>query len=413
VYLQGFRNKIFFFFFFFLHRAEIARQSPAGLGMLKSFVSALKPMIKRPLDKRILTVSNRALSQLPQLAATSPEQQQQQLLQQQAPQPSCAERIAEEERADGRIPAAPAPTPATDATAPRVATPQPSQTAPSKSEGAQGSDDSSLDPASTGMDVQSSLDALLPPGLLPLAPSAIIKPTTLVDQLGAVDLADKAKSSHLSLEASSSQKKHQLQSEFQTALLQQQQQQHQQQQQPAAVNGGNVSADASKQMAMLKGFSPNDRWRRGNILGIGASSTCYAVLDLIDGKIMAMKQIAFRRPTGTEDAERKTLSQIERELDVLKSLSHPHILHYYRWYDDFVSLKLFFFFHLFWVNSEWEENHLNLFLEHAAGGSLASLLHKYGPLPERVASVYTRQMLLGLEYLHNNRFIHRDIKSNQ
>jgi serine/threonine protein kinase len=44
------------------------------------------------------------------------------------------------------------------------------------------------------------------------------------------------------------------------------------------------------------------------------------------------------------------------------------------------------------------------------GGSLKALIEKFGALEESVAKSYTRQLLLGLEYLHRNGIAHRDVK---
>lgn len=53
---------------------------------------------------------------------------------------------------------------------------------------------------------------------------------------------------------------------------------------------------------------------------------------------------------------------------------------------------------------------LSIFLEFASGGSLTSIVRKFGPLPPDTVSVYTHQILLGLQYLHNESIVHRDVK---
>ncbi|PWA81965.1 NPK1-related protein kinase 3 [Artemisia annua] len=49
-----------------------------------------------------------------------------------------------------------------------------------------------------------------------------------------------------------------------------------------------------------------------------------------------------------------------------------------------------------------EEESLNIFLEFVPGGSILSLLAKFGSFPESVIRMYTKQILLRLEYLHKN-----------
>ena len=42
-------------------------------------------------------------------------------------------------------------------------------------------------------------------------------------------------------------------------------------------------------------------------------------------------------------------------------------------------------------------------MEYVPGGSIASLLRKFGRFEEPLVRVYTRQVLRGLEYLHRHR----------
>jgi mitogen-activated protein kinase kinase kinase len=53
---------------------------------------------------------------------------------------------------------------------------------------------------------------------------------------------------------------------------------------------------------------------------------------------------------------------------------------------------------------------LAYFLIPFIGGTIASLLDKYGPFNENLIRLYVRQILEGLEYLHVRNTIHRDIK---
>lgn len=74
----------------------------------------------------------------------------------------------------------------------------------------------------------------------------------------------------------------------------------------------------------------------------------------------------------------------------MRGLDHENIVRYY--------------------GTSQEEGVLNIFLEYVPGGSISSLLAKFGCFSEKVIRVYTRQILHGLDYLHRHKIVHRDIK---
>lgn len=54
---------------------------------------------------------------------------------------------------------------------------------------------------------------------------------------------------------------------------------------------------------------------------------------------------------------------------------------------------------------------IDVMLEFVPGGSLKKILQKYDFLEEEVTRNYARQLVRGLNYLHDNGIIHRDLKS--
>lgn len=57
-----------------------------------------------------------------------------------------------------------------------------------------------------------------------------------------------------------------------------------------------------------------------------------------------------------------------------------------------------------------ESDHVNIFLEYVAGGSISDLLRVYGAFEEPLTRNFLRQALCGVQYLHAQDIIHRDIK---
>ena len=123
----------------------------------------------------------------------------------------------------------------------------------------------------------------------------------------------------------------------------------------------------------------------GPHLGSGSYGAVYMGL-LPSGKLIAVKELTLAQDCEVSD----TLEQVQREVNVLRSLEHPNIIQYY--------------------GCRISPQSVYIFMEYATGGSLTSLVRKFAKLTEPVVQQYAQQILCGLEYLHSHNTIHRDIK---
>ncbi|KAI0703621.1 hypothetical protein BC835DRAFT_1262731 [Cytidiella melzeri] len=133
------------------------------------------------------------------------------------------------------------------------------------------------------------------------------------------------------------------------------------------------------------------KWIKGALIGAGSFGKVYLGMDAATGLLMAVKQVEL--PTGSapnEERKKTMLSALEREIELLKDLHHENIVQYH--------------------SSCIDGDHLNIFLEYVPGGSVTSLLRSYGAFAEPLVRNWVRQILQGLDYLHERDIIHRDIK---
>lgn len=130
-------------------------------------------------------------------------------------------------------------------------------------------------------------------------------------------------------------------------------------------------------------------WTRGEILGKGAYGTVYCGLTS-QGQLIAVKQVVL--DTSEQLATEKEYRKLQEEVDLLKALKHVNIVAY--------------------LGTCLEENIVSIFMEFVPGGSISSIINRFGPLPEMVFCKYTKQILQGVAYLHENCVVHRDIKGN-
>lgn len=139
-------------------------------------------------------------------------------------------------------------------------------------------------------------------------------------------------------------------------------------------------------------ISPNGRikriigsWMRGQLLGSGSFGAVYEGIS-DDGGFFAIKEVSLLEKGSSA---RQCILQLEQEIALLSQFEHENIVQYY--------------------GTDKEESKLFIFLELVTQGSLASLYQKYR-LRNTQVSAYTRQILNGLQYLHERNVVHRDIK---
>ena len=157
-------------------------------------------------------------------------------------------------------------------------------------------------------------------------------------------------------------------------------------------------------------------WLKGARIGSGSFGSVYLGMNAQTGELMAVKQVELQ-PTAvaagvvsvpdevkkqynqnangsavknSSQVHRKMVDALQHEMGLLKELQHENIVTYY--------------------GSSQEGGNLNIFLEYVPGGSVSSMLNSYGPFEEPLIRNFTRQILIGLSYLHRKDIIHRDIK---
>ncbi|KAG4304313.1 hypothetical protein PORY_002288 [Pneumocystis oryctolagi] len=133
------------------------------------------------------------------------------------------------------------------------------------------------------------------------------------------------------------------------------------------------------------------RWIKGALIGSGSFGSVFLGMNALSGELMAVKQVEI--PSyDIQGCKRKKamLDALQREISLLKELHHENIVQY--------------------LGSSMDETHLTFFLEYVPGGSVTALLNSYGAFEEPLIRNFVRQILKGLNYLHNKKIIHRDIK---
>ena len=153
----------------------------------------------------------------------------------------------------------------------------------------------------------------------------------------------------------------------------------------ARMRGSTASVSLSdKRRKKNSSWIREGRWKRGEAIGKGSFGEVFKAMN-DKGKLFAVKQLNMA-------GKQNEVEDLIREIETMKELEHPNIVAY-------VGACV-----------DEEKGFVYIFQEWAPGGSVAHLLKNFGPFDLGTIRSYTRQILHGLVYLHENGIVHRDIK---
>jgi len=140
---------------------------------------------------------------------------------------------------------------------------------------------------------------------------------------------------------------------------------------------------ARKSFFRAEGIIKRGKWKLGSKIGLGSFGTVHVGMNNQTGKLMAVKVFKI---------DEAVMEDIRREIELMRSLDHQNIVRY--------------------LGAEMDTVHMHIFQEWVPGGSVATLLGRFGPFSLQVIQSYISQTLAGLAYLHDHDIIHRDIKGS-
>ncbi|MFK0732409.1 MAG: protein kinase, partial [Gloeotrichia echinulata HAB0833] len=145
----------------------------------------------------------------------------------------------------------------------------------------------------------------------------------------------------------------------------------------------------------MKLWIPNQHLKNGRfiiqkVLGGGGFGVTYSAIEQRTSKLFVIKTLNHIQQSQADFDERQ--EKFVNEALVLKGCKHPHIVQVYE---------------LIQEDGLW-----GMVMEYIDGEDLAVYIEQHGQLSEKEALEYIEQIGQALEYVHQQGFLHRDIKPN-
>ena len=101
-------------------------------------------------------------------------------------------------------------------------------------------------------------------------------------------------------------------------------------------------------------------------------------------------KVAIKIMSKDKIKELNMMEKVRREIRILRSFNHPHVVRLYEMIDT--------------------PSHVFLVMEYVSGGELFDYIVKKGRLSENEARHFFQQLISGIEYCHKHNVVHRDLK---